>query len=173
MNLHPSWFALTVKPRHEKVVAQHLRLRGLEEFLPLQRVRRSWSDRTQAVDLPLFPGYVFCRFSYRERLHALNTPSVRSIVGFANADIPLDDTEIASIQSVMVSGLAVTPWPYLRVGEQVTIEQGALEGVRGTILREKGPWRLIVNVELLQRSVAVEIDRELVGPLRPSISPAA
>jgi transcription antitermination factor NusG len=74
---------------------------------------------------------------------------------------------------VMVSGLAVTPWPYLRVGEQVTIEQGALEGVRGTILREKGPWRLIVNVELLQRSVAVEIDRELVGPLRPSISPAA
>jgi transcription antitermination factor NusG len=158
-----------VKPRHEKAAARNLRLRGLEDFLPLQRVRRSWSDRTQAVDLPLFPGYVFCRFSYPERLHALNTPGVKSIVGFGNTEIPVEDPEIAALQTLMASGLPVCPWPHLRIGEKVRIERGALEGVRGTLLREKNPWRIVVNVELLQRSVAVEVDREHVGPWRDSI----
>lgn len=144
----------------------NLRLRGLEEFLPLQRVRRSWSDRTQAVDFPLFPGYVFCRFNYRQRMHALSTPGIRSIVGFGSADIALNDSEIESIQTLLSSGLALSPWPYLRAGETVVIEGGALSGVRGTVLREKNSWRIVVNVELLQRSVAVEIDRELVGPVR-------
>lgn len=168
MEPHPSWFALTVKPRHEKVAAQNLRLRGLEDFLPLQRVRRSWSDRMQAVDLPLFPGYVFCRFTYRDRLHALNTPGVRSIVGFGNVEIPLDDSEIQAVQALISSGMPLSPWPYLRVGEKVRIERGALEGVCGTLVREKGSWRIVVNVELLQRSVAVEVDRDIVGPWRGS-----
>jgi transcription antitermination factor NusG len=136
----------------------------LEEFLPLQRMQRSWSDRTQRVDLPLFPGYIFCRFGYRERLHALNTPGIRSIVGFGSRDIALDDSEIESIQTLLSSGLPVSPCPYLRAGETVTIESGALSGVRGTVLREKGAWRIVVNVEILQRSVAVEIDRDLVSP---------
>jgi transcription antitermination factor NusG len=166
MEPRSSWFALTVRPRHEKTASQNLRLRGLEEFLPLQRVRRSWSDRTQKVELPLFPGYVFCRFSYRERMHALNTPGVRSIVGFGSADIALNDSEIESIQALLSSGLPVSPWQYLRAGETVVIESGALSGVRGTVLREKNSWRIVVNVELLQRSVAVEIDRDLVGAAR-------
>jgi transcription antitermination factor NusG len=168
MEQRSSWFALTVKPRHEKTASQNLRLRGLEEFLPLQRVRRSWSDRKQVVDFPLFPGYVFCRFSYRERMQALNTPGVRSIVGFGATDIALNDSEIESIQTLLSSGLPVSPWPYLRAGETVVIEGGALSGVRGTVIREKNSWRVVVNVELLQRSVAVEIDRDLVGPVRRS-----
>lgn len=164
----PAWFALTVRPRHEKSAATNLRLRGLEEFLPLQRIRRSWSDRTQPVDFPLFPGYVFCRFGYRDRMRALNTPGVRSIVGFGNTDIALRDSEIESIRTLLSSGLPVSPWPYLRAGETVLIESGALSGVQGTVLREKSPWRIVVNIELLQRSVSVEIDRELVGPVRNS-----
>jgi transcription antitermination factor NusG len=170
MMLPRSWFALTVKPRHEKAAARNLHLRGLEDFLPLHRVRRSWSDRTQAVDLPLFPGYVFCRFSYPERLHALNTPCVKSIIGFGNTEIPVEDPEIAALQTLMASGLPVSPWPYLRIGETVRIERGALEGFRGALLREKNPWRIVVNVELLQRSVAVEVDRDLVSPWRGPIT---
>jgi transcription antitermination factor NusG len=168
MELHPSWFALTVKPRHEKVAAQNLRLRGLEDFLPLQRVRHSWSDRIQTVELPLFPGYVFCHLTYRDRMHALNTPGVRSIVGFGAVDVPLEDSEIQALQALISSGMLLSPWPYLRLGEKVRIERGALEGVCGTLVREKGSWRIVVNVELLQRSVAVEVDRDIVGPWRES-----
>jgi transcription antitermination factor NusG len=167
---HSSWFALTVKPRHEKAAARNLRLRGLEDVLPLQRVRRPWSDRMQPVDLPIFPGYVFCRFSYAERLHALNTPGVTSIVGFGHEDAPIADAEIGALRALMASGWPLSPWPYLRIGEAVRIERGALEGVRGTLLREKNPWRIVVNVELLQRSVAVEIDRDLVSPWRRAMS---
>jgi transcription antitermination factor NusG len=170
MELPPSWYALTVKPRHEKVAAQNLRQRGLEDFLPLHRVRRSWSDRVQAIDLPLFPGYFFCRFTFQDRLHALNTPGVRSIVGFGN-DMPLEDSEIQAVQALVASGMPVSPWPYLQVGEKVRIERGSLEGVCGTLVREKSSWRIVVNVELLQRSVAIEVDREIVGPWRGSPTP--
>ena len=171
MELRPSWFALTVKPRHEKVAAQHLRLRGLEDFLPTYRVRRSWSDRMQTVDFPLFPGYVFCRFTYKDRMHAVNTPGVRSIVGFGNHDVPLADSEILAVQVLISSRLPVSPWPFLRVGERVRIERGVLEGVSGTLIREKSLWRVVLNVELLQRSVAVEGDREIVGPWLGSTTP--
>lgn len=171
MEHRPSWFALIVKPRHEKSAAFNLRCLGLEEFLPLERVRRSWSDRTQAVDLPLFPGYLFCRFTYRDRLHVLNTAGVKAIVGFGGADVPLQDHEIAALQKLLSSQLPVSSWPYLRVGEKVRIEQGSLGGLSGTLVREKSPWRLVVSVELLQRSVAVEIDREMLAPWREPVIP--
>jgi transcription antitermination factor NusG len=154
-----NWFALTVKPRHEKATAQHLRLRELEDFLPLHRVRRAWSDRTQTVDLPLFAGYVFCRFGYRQRLHVLNTPGVRSIVGFGAADIPVEDEAVAALQTLVASGRPIEPQSRILVGEKVRISEGPLEGVRGTLVRERGAWRVVVNVELLHRSVAVEVDR--------------
>jgi len=172
MELRSFWFALTVKPRHEKAAAHNLRLRGLEEFLPLHAERRPWSDRVKTVELPLFPGYVFCRFTYAERLWALNTPGIRSIVGFGNQETPLADAEVEAVQKLVSSGMPISPWPYLRIGDRVQVEHGALEGVRGVIVREKGPWRLVVNVELLQRSIAVEIDREFLGPCRglPSTS---
>lgn len=158
-----SWFALTVKPRHEKAAAHYLNLRGLEEFLPLRRVRQKWSDRTHPVDLPLFPGYVFCRFAYEDRLRVLSTPGITSVVGFGNVDAPVKDSEIESVRTLVSSGLPVSPWPFLKTGDFVCIEQGALEGVKGIILREKNPWRIVVSVSLLNRSVAVEVDREVVG----------
>src|SRR5689334_560088 len=138
MEHRSSWFALTVKPRHEKAAAQNLRLRGLEEFLPLQTIRRSWSDRTQTIEAPLFPGYVFCRFTFGERLHALNTPGVRSVVGFGNRETPLDEADIGAVQRLVASGLPVSPLPYLRTGDRVQVEHGFLKGVRGVIVREKG-----------------------------------
>jgi transcription termination/antitermination protein NusG len=156
----PCWFVLTVKPRHEKTTAQRLRMRELQDFLPLYRVRRAWSDRTQTLELPLFPGYVFCRFNYQQRLHVLNTPGVRSIVGFGATDVPVEDETVEALQMLVASGRPMGPQSRILVGERVRITQGPLEGVRGTLVREGTAWRVVVNVELLHRSVAVEVDRD-------------
>jgi transcription antitermination factor NusG len=164
MSLCPSWYALTAKPRHEKAAAQALRLRGLQEFLPLQPVRRLWSDRIQTVELPLFSGYLFCRFSYSERLHVLSTPGVISIVGFGAMDMPVEDPAIESLRLVVSSGLPTDLQPFLRVGSKVSIMRGPLEGVQGTLVREKGVLRVVVNIDLLRRSVAAEVDRADVSP---------
>ena len=161
----PAWFALTVKPRHEKTVEKQLRILGLDPFLPLYRSRRSWSDRSKTLDLCLFPGYVFCHFGYESRLRVLNQASVTSIVGFGKEPAPVPEREIESIRRLLASGRALSPWPYLRAGQQVRINRGALEGVSGTLLRERDEYRVVVSIELLQRSVAVEIDREMLSRL--------
>jgi transcription antitermination factor NusG len=166
------WFALAVKPRHEKVVAEQLHTKNLEEYLPLYRARRSWSDRMKVVDLPLFPGYVFCRFGIAQKMRVERTFSVNSIVGFGNCPAPIPDSEIAAIKSVVDSTLPVQPWPFLRAGQQVRIDGGCMAGLEGTLIQEKGIYRVVVGVELLQRSVAVEIDRDLVRAVEgPEYSP--
>jgi len=114
----------------------------------------------------VFPGYVFCRFSYEQRLLVLNTPGVTSIVGFGKRPVPVDDREIEALQIVAASGLQIQPWPYLRSGQKVRIEQGCLEGVAGIVLRERDAFRVLINVEILQRTVAVEIDRALLTPIQ-------
>jgi transcription antitermination factor NusG len=156
------WYALTAKARRERAASQYLRDKGFEAFSPIYHTRRRWSDRLKEVELCLFPGYVFCRFSYQERLQVLGTPGIASVVRCAKVPAPVPDAEIASIRTMVRSGRPVEPWPYLRVGEQVRIGQGCLEGLCGALAYEKGCWRVVVNVELLQRSVAVEVDREAV-----------
>ena len=160
----PAWRALTVKPRHEKFVSQNLRNRGLEEFLPLHASKRSWSDRSAIVDLPLFPGYIFCQLSAAHRLLALSTPGVTSIIGFGGEDASIEAEEIDQVRTILSSGLPVEPWAYVKAGHRVEIHNGPLAGLQGTVVRERGLWRLVVNVELLQRSVAAEIGRESVHP---------
>jgi transcription antitermination factor NusG len=157
-----AWFALTAKPRHEKVVAENLRCKGLESFVPLYRTRRQWTDRIQFVDLPLFPGYVFCRFVYASRLPVLSTPGVTSVVGFSDVPTPVADDEISRIRAIQASGLPSQPWPYVRVGQKARIERGSLAGLEGVLIREKDALRVVVSVELLRRAVAVEIDRDMI-----------
>jgi transcription antitermination factor NusG len=163
---HSYWYALTVRPRHERSASQGLRNKGLEEFSPTYRARRHWSDRIKELQTCLFPGYVFCRFSYEDRLLVLGTPGITSIVGFAKTPAPIPDTEIAAILAMVKSGRRLEPWPYLRAGERVRIDDGCLQGLCGTLVREKDEWRVVVNVEILQRSVAVEIDREALTSVR-------
>jgi transcription antitermination factor NusG len=159
------WFALRVKSRFEKKTALHLEGLGLEPFNPLYRSRRRWSDRTKEVDLPLFPGYVFCRFDPNDRLPVLQTPGVVSIVGFGGRPAPVDEEEIAAIQAIVRSGAPALPWPFLREGQRVRLVRGALRGLQGILLDVKSDCRLVVSVTLLQRSVAVEIDRGDVEPV--------
>jgi transcription antitermination factor NusG len=169
--LELSWYALTVKPRHEKTTARNLRLRELEEFLPMYRASRRWCDREKQLELHLFPGYIFCRFCYEDRISVLTTPGVTSIIGFGRTPAAIPEIEILAIKRIVTSRLPVLPWPYVGIGQAVRIEEGCLQGVVGTLLREKDSWRVVVNVELLQRSVAVEIDRGMIRPLKTPASP--
>lgn len=160
---HPCWYALTTKPRCERTTARYLRLKGFEELAPACRIRRRWSDRFKEIEQQLFPGYLFCRFTPEQRLAVLTTPGVHSIVGFGKQPIAVDDSEIAAIRAIVDSGARAWPWPYLRIGQRIRIEAGCLQGVSGTLVRENDFCRVVVNIEILQRAVAVEIDRDLIG----------
>jgi len=167
----PMWYALTVKPNHERAAAQALESKGLETFVPLYRSRRRWSDRIKELELPLFAGYVFCRFPGTERARILSTPGVNSVVGFGNQPAPLDDGEIRAVRSLVASGLPVGPWPFLRVGERVRVEAGPLCGVEGILTQVKDAWRVVLSIELLQRSIAAEVDRDsLTVVARPALT---
>jgi transcription antitermination factor NusG len=159
------WFALRVKPRFEKNVATIARSKGYEEFLPLHQCRRRWSDRFKSVDLPLFPGYVFCQLNPDFRLPLLTIPGALHFIGIGRTPAPIDDEEIASLQAAMRSGLRAEPWPFLDVGQRVRLEEGPLAGLEGLLIEVRKKQRLIVSVTLLQRSVAVEIERDWVRPL--------
>src|ERR1700741_2794746 len=159
------WFALQTRYRYEQFVANHLRGSGYGGFLPVSRSRRQWSDRLKEFEVPLFPGYLFCRFNPLDRLPILTTVGVIQIVGTGKNPIPVDDAEIAAIQITPQSGVARQPWPFPQVGQRVRVEDGPLHGLEGILLSFKGSHRLVLSVTLLQRSVAVEIDESWARPI--------
>lgn len=157
------WFALEVKSRSENSVALHLRARGYECFLPKYKSRRKWSDRIKHVELPLFPGYLFSRVNVEDRLPVLTTPGVIQIVGSGRTPIPIRENEIHTVQTVVDSGVASQPWPFVQIGDRVRMEQGPLLGLEGILLQHKGSHRIVVSVSLLQRSIALEVDASWVS----------
>ncbi len=165
------WFALQVHTKHELSVADFLRSRGYDPFVPVYPCRKRWSDRIKVVDAPLFPGYMFCRLNLRYRLPALMTPGVIRIVGRNRLPLPVDESEINAIQTVVSSEIPNQPWPFLRAGDRVQIDRGPLRGLEGILLEVRGVRRLILSITLVQRSVAVEIDSAFVKSLRPVPSP--
>ena len=160
------WFALQVRTRYEKNVASFLDGKGYEWFLPTYLSRRRWSDRVKELELPLFPGYLFCRFNPQERLPILKTPGLISIVGTAKTPTAVDASEIVALRALVNSDLPRQPWPFLKVGQRVRIECGALAGLEGILLSIKGRDRIILSVTLLQRSVAAEVDSSWITPIR-------
>src|SRR6267143_5298496 len=164
-NVNYPWYALRVRSRFENTVATHLQGRGYESLLPLYKCRRHWSDRFKEIELPLFPGYVFCQFNPLNRLPILSIPGVVHVVGAGRTPVPIDETEIAAIQAAVKSGLPRQPWPFLEIGHRVRIACGPLSGVHGILLGFRGHQRLVLSVTLLQRSVAVQIDEAWVQPI--------
>jgi transcription antitermination factor NusG len=159
-----NWFALRVKPRTERVVADALAGKGYEQFLPLHKERKRWSDRVKVVETPLFAGYVFCRFDVQHRLPILTTPGVMHVVGIGKTPYPIDEDEVASLRVVVDSGLQVESWPYLHVGQRIQIVSGPLTGSSGILQSVKSRDRLVVSISLLQRSVSVESPEHCAWP---------
>lgn len=165
-SIHP-WYAVRVKSNQEQAVRVALEGHGYTAFLPTYRSRRQWSDRMKEIQLPLFPGYVFCRFDFQQRLPILKIGGVIGIVTAGRAALPVPDHEIEAVRLIVQSKLQAQPWPFLRIGEKVLIQHGPLQGLQGLLLNVRKNLNVVVSVEMLQRSVAVEIEGDWVKPLGP------
>jgi transcriptional antiterminator NusG len=167
-----SWFAVRVRSNFERIAVTHLRERGYEEFAPSHKTERHWSDRKKEVDQFLFPGYVFCRFNPQNRLLVLTAPGVVDVVGWGKIPAPIPDEEIERVRRMVQSGLLVSPWPYLELGQAVLIERGPLAGMEGILVEVKGRCRLVVSINLLKRSISAEVERSCVRPVKSVASNA-
>lgn len=161
----PHWYAAYTKANHEKCVAEQLEARQIEHFLPSYASVRRWKDRRVTLQLPLFPGYVFVRMALRNRLPVLQIPGVAKLVGFGTLPAPLPNDEIEALRTGLAKGLHAEPHPYLAVGQRVRVKGGSLAGLEGVLLRWKGNWRVVLSLELIQRSVAVDVDVAALEPL--------
>jgi transcriptional antiterminator NusG len=160
------WFALRVKSRFEKAVASAAHQKGFEEFLPLCQSNHKWSDRSKCVELPLFPGYVFCRLKPEQRFPLLTIPGVLHMVGLGKNPIPIADSEIAAVQSALRLDLRVEPWPLAETGRQVRLGSGPLGGMEGFLIHDKDQYRIVVNLSALRRAVAVDIQDDWLAERR-------
>jgi transcription antitermination factor NusG len=159
------WWAVYTRHQHEKTVGEHLSANGIETFLPVYQVVRQWKDRKKHLSLPLFPCYVFVRGSLERRVQVVSAPGVFSIVSIAGHPAPIPTTQIDAIRLAVGSSLLVEPHPFLHCGDWVRIKSGPLTDVEGILIRKKGAYRLILSAELLQKSLAVEVDAFSVEPL--------
>lgn len=164
-NLRPCWYAACTCANHEKCVAEQLSTRSVEHFLPLYESVRRWKDRRVHLRLPLFPGYVFVRLALRDRLRVLQIPSVARLVSFNGAPAALPDAEIETLKAGLERGVQAVPHPYLKVGRRVRITAGPLEGLEGIMLRKKSGLRFVISLDLIQRSIRLDVDALSVEPV--------
>jgi transcription antitermination factor NusG len=160
-----AWYAVSVRPRHEKVVTRHLEHRGLNCFLPLYRSVRRWKDRRKELEMALFPGYVFVSLTGRDRSGVLRAPGVLRFVTFQGQPAAVPDAEIRAMESSMCAGLRPQPHPYLRQGRKVRVKSGPLVDAEGIMIRRKEGFRLVLSIELIMRSVTLEVDEADVEPI--------
>jgi len=153
-----AWHAIYTRHQHEKLVEGLLRQKGFETFLPLYQATHRWKDRMKQLSLPLFPSYVFIRGGLERRLDLVTTTGFYAIVGDGERAGVVTEEEIAAIRQLVETKLKVEPHPFLRVGDRVRVRSGALAGFEGILVRKKNQWRLVLSVDLLQKSVATEVD---------------
>lgn len=163
--VEPHWYAAYTCANHEKRVAVELGAREVEHFLPLYSSVRRWKDRRVTLDLPLFPGYVFVRLALHERLRVVQIPSVVRLVGFNGMPTALPDEEMEILRSGLSERLRAEPHPFLNVGRRVRITSGPFAGLEGILKRKKSNLRVVVSLELIQRSVEVDVDGADVRPV--------
>jgi transcription antitermination factor NusG len=166
------WFALQTRPRNERKVESLLQQKGYECLTPTYRSKRKWSDRIVEIDLPLFPGYVFCCFSPSVLGRAVSTQGVIRIVGFGGKPAEVAIEEVEALQLLAQSNLLREPWRYLPDGARVRVETGPLAGVQGIIRVDDDKKQLVISISLLQRSVAIQLDQgtviSVIGDMRDS-----
>ena len=159
------WYAVYTRYQHEKTVAESFSRNGIEVFLPLYDVVRRWKDRTKHLTLPLFSCYVFLRGGIERRANVLSTPGVYSIVTIGNQLATIPHAEIDAIRRAVECHLQAEPHPFLCVGDWVRVKSGPLVGIEGILVRKKNSFRLILSAQLLEKSVAVEVNAFGIEPL--------
>ncbi|MBS1849833.1 MAG: UpxY family transcription antiterminator [Acidobacteria bacterium] len=152
------WYAVYTCSRSEKSVARQLEERRVASFLPLYRSWRRWADRRKQIELALFPSYVFVHIPWEERLRVLQVPGVVRLVSFDGKPAPLPEQEIEALRNGLEQGVLAEPHSYLRAGRKVRLARGPLAGTEGVLLRKKDKMRFVISLEVLMRSVAVEVD---------------
>jgi len=163
------WFAVRTKSRHEALVSRYLEALGIEKFFPVYQARRRWSDRMKTVQLPLFCGYVFIRIAERCRFTpVLEAPGAVEVISFGGVPAPIPDEQIQAVRRLIASGLPACPHPYLKHGDRVRINGGPLAQLEGVLQKVRNQYRFVLTVDMLQRAVSVEVDSELVEPVRKS-----
>jgi len=167
------WYAVYTTVRHEKVVAQQLEQRSVEAFLPLYRSLHRWKDRRKLVELALFPGYVFVKIAIEKRIRVLQVSGVVHMVSFNGKFPALPEAEIIALRSGLQNNFYAEPHPYLRIGKRVRVVRGPMAGAEGILTRKKDKYRVVISIDVLMRSVAVEVDGadlEAIGSSRVVLS---
>jgi len=166
------WYAASTAPCREKRVLDHLAVRQIESFLPLYLSSRKWKNGCRVeLERPLFPGYVFVRMPATQRVRVLEVPSVLSIVSRGREPEPLEDDAMAALRTGL-SLRNVEPHPYLVTGECVSISSGPFVGMSGVVVRRKGCLRVVITLDLLMRSMAVEVNVEDIESFRKPVQNA-
>lgn len=153
-----NWYALYTKSRHEKLVDELLKRKGIETFLPLRKIRRKWSDRIRQIEEPIFKGYLFTRTAYLNRFDVLNTKGVVRFIGFGMFPSVVPDASVLALKRFMEEEIEIDPFPYLKEGDRVSVRSGTFRGVEGFLVHKKGKYRLVISLDLIQQSASIEID---------------
>jgi transcription antitermination factor NusG len=152
------WYAAYTNAQHEKSVVRQLELRAIESYLPLYEKMSRWKDRQVKVQLPLFSGYVFVRMALEEKVRVLQVPGLVRLVGFSGQPTALPEEEMEALRRGLCGALHAEPCPYLQVGSRIRLKSGPLRGTEGVLLKKKNGYRFVISLELIQRSIAVEVD---------------
>jgi transcription antitermination factor NusG len=167
------WWAVYTRHQHEKSVAEMLSGKGFDVFLPLYDSVRRWKDRKKILSLPLFPCYVFVKGDTVRKLQVVSTPGVHMILYHGERVAVIPEIEVQAIRAAVEGHFRVEPHPFLKCGDRVRVIRGSLDGVEGILTRKKNSIRLVLSVEMLAQSVAVEVNASDVEPIAaPHPAPA-
>jgi len=168
-----SWYALHIRSRHEKRVAEQFVSQSLETFLPLHRSRHTWKNGVHAdVDLPLFPCYLFARASLGNRGRLLRHPGVLGFAASTTRPTIIPDEDISALRTA-TENLKAEPHPYLKSGDAVRIVAGPLTGMTGILTRRKHEYRVVLSIEAIMRSIVVEVSEFDIEPQGETRYPGA
>lgn len=154
------WFAIQTYPRHEKSVSGFLSMNGVDNYLPVVTCVHQWSDRRKQVEVPLFPGYAFVHIppSAEHRVQVLQVGGVLGFVGAGRQGLPIPDSQIENIRTLLQNRIPLDPYPFLKIGQRVRIRGGAMNGIEGILVRRNGARRLVISVDTLERSLSVCVE---------------
>jgi transcription antitermination factor NusG len=158
------WYAIRVRAQQEIIASQSLKGRGLEEFLPLYKSRSGWTDRVKVVSRPLLSGYVFCRFSPNQLAFVLDAAGCVQAVKCGTQLAPVPDEDIQALKRLGEGG-RISPFPYVREGTRVRIRAGAFKDLEGYVQKVRNQDHLVISLHLLQRSVSVQLEADVVRAL--------